>query len=166
MRPAFLLLAALAACNGRASAPEPPSPASEDALTSETTFVDGPALDKPADLLAWFEGDGRGRLVQIPVVVTRSPLGVGPAHIGTRAEAPGPDAVRLELDDGAMSVSLADRLREHCAAGQPCAVWVEGIWGRTVPMPPSPGDGHAFSVRRLVGPVGDGDAARVRVAAS
>lgn len=171
---AIFSLLVLAGCNGRASAPDPETPTPEPTV-SETAFVEGPALTPAADLLAWFEGEGEGKLVQVPVVVTPSPLGIGGGHVGGSASAPAEGALHLKLDDTAMSVSLADRLRADCSPGAPCAIWVEGIWGATVPnpspselgLPPGPSFGpekHPFSVRRYVGPV-QGEVTHIRVSA-
>ncbi|MBW2254949.1 MAG: hypothetical protein JRI25_10180 [Deltaproteobacteria bacterium] len=144
-------------------------------MMSETQFVDGPALSPSADLVAWFEGDGAGKLVQLPVVVTPSPLGLASGHVGVLPEPPGADALLLKLDDTAMGVSLADKIRGDCPAGQACVIWVEGIWGATVAMPDMPAmpsmdgpggpaatDKHPFSVRGYAGKV-EGEPTHIRV---
>jgi len=159
-----MLLLAFVACNGRANAPEPETPNPEPAVKSETQFVEGPALSPSADLVAWFEGAGAGKLVQIPVVVTPSPLGLSSGHIGVRPEPPGADAVPLNLVDTAMGVSLADKIRGDCPDGQACVIWVEGIWGANVPDDPfAPPDQHPFSVRGYAGKV-EGEPTHIRVA--
>lgn len=153
------LLLALAACTGRASTPEPAKPPmpSEPAVTD--TYDPGPELTPSDDLVAWFKGDGAGKLVQLPVVVTPSVLGVSKGQVA---------GLEIKLEDTAMSVGLADRLRPDCPYDEPCAVWLEGVWGPTVDMPgppmPSFGpDKETFSVRRYVGRVADGDEQRVRI---
>ncbi len=163
--PLLVAVAALA-CNGPGGPPLE-SPAPETSVTptnpdASDRFVQGPPLAPRADLLAWLEGDGEGALLQIPVVVHLSPLGIDSAHIGAQADAPRDDAVRLKLDDTALGISLAERLREHCSDGDPCIVWLEGQWGATVSGPgpdfafPGADDApekHPFSVRKVVGPV-------------
>lgn len=136
----LLVVAALSAsCVGRASPPEPQPP--EDAVKTpqdnEGEVVDGPAVSPPSALLTWLEGEGRGEVVQLPVTVSVSPLGMGPAWIGVEPE-PGPDALHLRLDDGALGIALADRLRQACPAGGPCAVWLEGRWGSHLAGPAAP----------------------------
>ena len=138
----------------------------KSSIERETRFLPGPDIEPSLALLAWFEGPGQGRSVRIPVVVTSSPLGVSGGHVGM---APGPSeqALRLRLDDGAMGIGLHDRLGEHCDGAPTCAVWLEGRWGETVPMPPELSGGageHAFSVRDVVGPVRAEDIAKVQVA--
>lgn len=134
-------------------------------MNQDPTVVPGPPITPPADLLAWFEGDGGEALVQVPVVVAISPLGVGRARV---ALVPDTEGLPLKLDDSRLGIALADRLREHCA-GSPCAVWIEGRWGSAMPGPgldlPDPGgeSAHPFAVERVVGPVQPEDAPRVRV---
>ena len=124
---------------------------------STETVNQGPILSDSQTLLDWLAGDGKGELIQLPVNVTRSPLGVGGGQLvgGT---------LSLKLDDGAMSVSLFERLDQTCGREGPCVVWLEGFWGATVPMPSfgPPDDRHPFSVRRVVGLV-EGEPERVRV---
>jgi hypothetical protein len=109
-------------------------------------FVDGPALD--SDLIAWFEGEGSGKWVRIPIVVVPQVLGLSSGTLGS---------VKLSLDDTGMSVSLADRVRDDCPYDEPCTIWVEGFWGSTGPsfggmgMPGEPE--HTFSTRKYVGKV-------------
>ena len=126
----------------------------------------GPAIQPSSALLEWFEGPGKGRLVQVPVVVVPSVLGLASGYVGDAPTADPESALSLKLDDTAMSVSLADNIRPDCADGEPCAIWVEGYWGATLSAPgPSfggPAFGgpamdtpkrHPFSVRRYVGRV-------------
>jgi hypothetical protein len=126
----------------------------------------GPAIQPASALLEWFEGPGKGRLVQVPVVVVPSPLGLASGYVAGAPAADASGALSLKLDDTAMSVSLADNIRPDCAYDEPCAIWVEGYWGATLAMPgPSFGGPdfggpatdtpkrHPFSVRRYVGRV-------------
>ena len=126
----------------------------------------GPAIQPASELLAWFEGSGKGRLVQVPVVVVPSPLGLASGYVAGSTAADSANGLLLKLDDTGMSVSLAEKIRPDCAYDEPCAIWVEGYWGATVSMPGldfgGPGlDGpamdtpkkHPFSVRRYVGRV-------------
>lgn len=167
-------LLALAAC-GR-PVPAAPAPAVSPKEAPVTT-AQGPALSDSAALLAWFEGDGKGKRVRIPVVLTPDPLGLGPAFIGS-TPGPAPEgAVHLKLDDTALSVGLADRMAPDCPFDVPCAIWVEGTWGAVVSGGPDlggfggpgiegPGVGgakqHPFAVRDYGGTV-DGPATHVVV---
>ena len=131
------------------------------------SFVDGPAIT--TDLAAWFEGEGKGKRVQLPVVVAISPLGLKGGHVGMTDDATSDGALLLKLDDGAMAVGLGDQLRPVCEGKSTCAVWLEGTWGANVGGMPSFGGPdmgpkkHPFAVRKVVGKVGAGDGAVVRV---
>ena len=128
----------------------------------------GPAIQPASALLAWFERDGKGRLVQVPVVVVPSPLGLASGHVAAAPAADASTALSLKLDYTAMSVSLADQIRPDCPYGEPCAIWVEGYWGATIEAPGLDFGGpgldfggpatqtpkrHPFSVRRYLGRV-------------
>jgi hypothetical protein len=121
----------------------------------------GPAIQPASELLAWFEGPGKGRLVQVPVVVVPSPLGLASGRVAGSTADDASAALSLKLDDTGMSVSLADKIRPDCAYDEPCAIWVEGYWGATVSLPGLDFGGpamdtpkrHPFSVRRYVGRV-------------
>lgn len=148
-----ILLALALACSGRAGpSPEPP-------VSEASPFSEGPLVHDAAALVAWFEGPGRDALVQLPVSVSRSPLGVTGGRVG------GPEGLALKLRDGTMSVSLYEGLDRLCGDEEPCLVWLEGTWGEVVPMPsfgPPGSEDPVFSVRRLAGRV-EGDDERVRV---
>lgn len=107
---------ALLAC----TAHMPPGPKVPDPVH---TFDDGPGLsDETLD--RWLR-DRQGHTVQLPVVVTVTPLGVGPARL---AYDPAAEGLAIALDDSAMGISLHDRLQPICAVGE-CAVILEGRWG-------------------------------------
>lgn len=158
------------------------SPDSEPTMTP-STFAQGPALTPAPELLAWLKSNANDQLLQVPVVIASSPLGITQAYIGVDPSTPPSDeSVTLRLDQGALGVSLVEQLPAACAEG-PCAVWLEGTWGALVS--PGPGDTtgpsgpggpagpagpagpsgsaeaptkptqHPFAVRRLVGPVTD-----------
>ena len=131
-----------------------------------TPIQQGPAIQPSSALLAWFESDGKRQLVQVPVVVVPSPLGLNAGYVATSPGGDAGSALSLKLDDTAMSVSLADQIRSDCAYDEPCAIWVEGYWGATIEAPGlnfgGPGldfggpaadtpKRHPFSVRRYVG---------------
>lgn len=125
----------------------------------------GPAIDDAVALLAWFNGEGAGRRVKLPIVLTPNPLGLGTAFIGAVPGSAPDGAVWLALDDTAMSVGLNTRLQVDCPWNQPCAIWIEGIWGATLSGWPGLGlegrpglrspKAHPFSVRGYGGPVSD-----------
>ena len=141
---------------------------------TEMTFVNGPSVEPASDLRVWLVRN-RGRLLQLPVVVEWSGMDAGQAWLGMTDAAPVANAVRIQLDQHALGVGLADRLRSLCGkAPARCVVWLQGYWGPTVDLPGPPGfdgpavaDGireHPFSVRMVMGLVGEGDAPHVRVA--
>jgi hypothetical protein len=89
----------------------------------------------------------------------------GDAFIGLGRDASVPaDAIHLRLSDTAMGIPLSTHLREACPdPSRACAVWLDGDWGATVPLPGE--DGLVFSVRQLHRLVTADDSARVFVAA-
>ncbi len=144
---------------------------------SDDSFTPGPAVADAKALLAWFEGEGKGKKVRIPVIINPSPLGLSSGYIAANTAVAEADGLLIKLDDGRLGVSLADRVRPDCDAGVPCAVWIEGIWGAVVSTGPSlggPGPGpslggpsfgptkHPFSVHGYKGKV-EGDAANVLI---
>ena len=150
---------------------------------SQSAFTDGPSLADGTALLAWLDGEGAGRRLRLPVVIKPSVLGLASGHIGTVAAAPGPDAIHVRLDDTAMSVSLADRVRSDCPDGEYSVIWAEGVWGATLGGGPSLGGPsvggpalggpglldeptrHPFSVRDYAGRV-DGAPSHIQVASN
>ncbi|MFZ5479774.1 MAG: hypothetical protein ACOZNI_23620 [Myxococcota bacterium] len=159
------MIALLIACAGLAAATPPPPPEPPVATPLKppppVAFEDGPSVADPAALLAWLEA-GKGRLVQLPVVVAfddKHRLGVARAWVGDDEV-----GLRLHLDDTAMGVALIDHLRRDCPKGPTCAVWLEGTWGPLMPGLPDFGEDpsrHPFSVKRYVGLAG-ADATRAR----
>ncbi|MEU6453325.1 hypothetical protein [Streptomyces sp. NPDC047065] len=100
------------------------------------TFVPGPPVSPSGPLLAWLNDaadTNPRRLVRLPVVVRFDPkrLGIVAGAVGTGPGGDGDrDAIRLTLNDRAMGVPLADRVRAHCPTGEDaCAVWLDGYWG-------------------------------------
>lgn len=75
----------------------------------------GPALEPPEVLRKWFE-DGGDSVVRVPLTVTQQPL---TARIGS---------LNVQLDDSALGISLAERVRMACGGEKSCTVWVEGRW--------------------------------------
>ena len=138
----------------------------------------GPTVQAAGPLLDWLQGhaahlraDGTRRRIRLPVVVTFSDayrLEYGPCYIGVSDTHP-PDGERVfvRLDDTGMGHALLPILARECPKErQWCAFWVEGYWGplTTIGIPEYDGfDGERWplAVLRLVGPVRDGDDARV-----
>ena len=75
----------------------------------------GPTLEPPAALVAWLEEAGDA-VLRLPLTMREQG-----AQLGTLA---------VEVDDSALGIDLADRVRQACPGGQPCRVWVEGRWKR------------------------------------
>jgi hypothetical protein len=150
-----------------------PTPPSMEPAVSDPKPPTGPALD-PSDTLRQWLDENKGTAIQLPVVVESEVLGLGASWIGTTADEPSPEAVRLFLDDSAMGVGVSDHLRNLC--GNPpvrCVVWLQGYWGATFPISgPMGGLGalggegaSPFSVRKVVGKVGPDDERVVRLVA-
>ena len=145
---------------------------------SHKGFSRGPALAPTDDLLTWLETRAGTRILRLPVVVTASPLGVTSAFIGAHADADPATMIALQLDQGALGITLHERLPIACQRA-PCAVWLEGTWGSLVsvaatrpgpggssldgPATPEASDRKAFTVRSLMGPV-EGAATHILVA--
>jgi hypothetical protein len=84
------------------------------------TYVRGPAIANSSELVAWLAT--QARRVRLPVVIDpRSPM---QGYVGP---------VAVELDDTALGISLADRLRSIPPTfdGTRCALWLEGRWTRS-----------------------------------
>ena len=165
------------------AAAEPTSKTPQNLAPPEVTmshkgFSRGPALAPTDDLLTWLETRAGTRVLRLPVIVAASPLGMTSAFIGAHAGADPASMIELQLDQGALGVSLHERLPVACQSG-PCAVWLEGTWGSLVSVaamrsgPAGPSlDGSAtseasdrkpFTVRDLIGPV-EGAATHILVA--
>ncbi len=147
----FLLAGVLAVEPGTKTAPEP------------STWTDGPAIVAAADLVKWFEGEGKGAVVRIPVTVQATPLGIEKAWIGTT------DPLHVRVDDTALGVSLLDRVHQYCPdPAAVCTLWMDGHWGGIGGglIGQRPGDSkgeYVFSVHHVEGRVAEGEAARVRI---
>lgn len=107
----------------------------------------------PTDaLLNWLDRNGGARDIggppklKLPVDVTLDPdrLGIAGATLG---------GFPVNLDDSALGIALADRVRQKCAAPAiTCRVWVEGTWHGQA------GDVGQVHVSRFVGLVAATDA--------
>lgn len=78
----------------------------------------GPSLE-PADALKAWLNDGGDSVVRVPLTVTKTPPSFAEARIGT---------LSVDIDDSALGISLAERIRMACAEQKTCTVWVEGRW--------------------------------------
>lgn len=102
------------------------------------TWADGPEVSDAEGMRRWFDGLAAGERVRLPVTLERSPLGgvsdsvitgvAIRANAGARAAQPEP--VALDLHDGRLGISLAERVRMLCGddGAKPCSVWIEGDW--------------------------------------
>jgi hypothetical protein len=158
MRLASVLVAvAYLGCSTR-----PPPSATEEPTMSPDPSTDGPSLLPTTALLAWLEGPGKKATIQLPFIVTASPLGIESAIIASSADAIPNDALHVFLDEGMLGVPLQARLPEACADA-PCAVWLEGHWGPNLGgMADLGGGANTFTVHKYVGPV-EGSATHVRI---
>lgn len=127
---------------GACSAPaETTSSPSDHAMTTphpkqpspELSFVHGPSIDD-AGLLGWLrrQRDGeRPATVQLPVVATAQVGGLGSARL---AGANGTSPIAVRVDDSALGIALADRMRGS-RDGELRAAWLEGTWDPTSATP-------------------------------
>jgi hypothetical protein len=79
------------------------------------SYVRGPAIADSSELVAWLAT--QQRRVRLPVVIDRRASTRG--YVGS---------LEIELDDTALGISLADRLRS--LGGDRVALWLEGRWTR------------------------------------
>ncbi len=128
------------------------------------TWTDGPAIGAAADLVKWFEGEGKDAVVRVPVTIQATPIGIEKSWIGTT------DPLHIRVDDSALGVSLLDRVHQHCPDPEAvCTLWMDGHWGGAGGgLWPSaqPGDSkgeYLFSVHRVEGRVSEGETARIRI---
>lgn len=110
----------------------------------DVPFTRGPALAPVEGLKAWLAAqrrdDGHPRLVRVPVVMDCDGLGQPRnARVG---------GLPVALDDSALGISLADRVRQACPGAATCHAWLEGLW-----------DGDRIKVRRFVRAVAPGEVA-------
>ncbi len=134
--------------------------------TPTTTFVPGPEL-RPADQLkAWLDAQGQRDpqpLLKLPVtIVTKgpAPLSMREAWIGTHSEVDTQTLI-LILDDTALGIPLQDQLQPVCPAeGGRCQLWLEGTWGPLVPLANVSEGFPVLAVRKVAGPIGEGDEIR------
>lgn len=89
-------------------------------------FVGGPRIDAKAELDAWITAQRmKQRSIKLPFTI----LGDKQAVLGV-VDGEVPAAQRIRLDDGALGVSLAERLRQLCPdRAQRCALWLSGRFG-------------------------------------
>jgi len=154
-----------------APAAQPEETAKPEAPVTQVQFIDGPALSPTADLRRWLS-EHKDTLIRLPLAIEMSGFDVGPAWISMNNNDAGADAIHVSLDQGALSVGLLERLTPLCTAPTRCVAWLQGYWKPTVAGGPSldglelPGPKKApFSVREVVGLVGEGDTATVKVVA-
>ncbi|MBT3983803.1 MAG: hypothetical protein HOE90_20780 [Bacteriovoracaceae bacterium] len=110
-------------------------------------------ISDSAKLKSWLDHN-KGRYLRLPVVVEFQDeyrLGLKKAFIGGDISQLSDDSLLLDLDDTQMGTSIIDTLKDLCPVGKnSCAVWIDGMWGRTVELPSElavPGDTrHPFAV--------------------
>jgi hypothetical protein len=137
---------------------------------SEPVFVDGPALSPAAELARWLD-EHKNSLLRLPLVVELRSYEVGSAWIGMTTDDPPPDAIWVELDQGALSVGLTERLVPLCPQTPTrCVTWIEGYWGPTIDLPgplgfdsPDAPAKQPFSVREVIDLVREGDSPHIKV---
>lgn len=145
---------------------QPPSDSVPMTPKSEGAFVDGPAIAPASGLRAWLDGEIKSAKprprIKLPVMLVwqdEHRLAIGRAFVGVSGDEPAADAIRLELDDSGMGVSLKDQIRSKCPEGQAaCGFWLEGHWGPLVSAGPSfaePGT-ETFAVLAVGEPIAEG----------
>jgi len=111
----------VASCERSSDAPDPTMNKQSDVERS-TSWVSGPSTELSDELLAWLAKnaatpEGKRRKLRIPAVVhfDAHHLRITEAVVGVAPETS--NGVALQLDDGALGISLRDRLRERCTKG-------------------------------------------------
>lgn len=78
----------------------------------------------------WIESRHRkGTRVRIPIVAC--PKGLL-APIQTFLNIQLPDSTPVQIDDGGLGISYAERIRQYCPDTDRCSLWLEGVWGELV----------------------------------
>ena len=91
-------------------------------------FEPGPPVTDSAGLTAWLEAH-RGRRLRLPIVIELEERGRGfqRARVGD---------VELRVSDLALGVPLSERIAQKCGReAKRCALWLEGRYGETPPLP-------------------------------
>lgn len=105
----------------------------------DQNWSEGPSVLIKEELLAalqWKNANGKRRLWRLPVVIELDAAGmrgIKRAYVGIGIDVTVEDQIELHLQDGALGVSLQDRLRQYCPTGSVCKLWVAGYWGEDVP---------------------------------
>jgi hypothetical protein len=92
---------------------------------ADRAFTDGAALADPTALRAWLDAAG-DRIVRLPIVVDFDGISYSSPRIAVLNLA-------IELDDAALGVGLADRVRVAGNGGAQAwlptvGLWLEGTW--------------------------------------
>jgi hypothetical protein len=137
-------------------------------------FEAGPALLPKAALLDWLARQGAPDggpkpWLRVPVWIhfkDAHRLAIKEARLAAREGQA--DTLRLSLDDSAMGISLMDQLRQLCpSSATGCGVWLEGTWGKLLPLGPEPDasqvDVWTLAVRRVHALIAPEEAATARV---
>jgi hypothetical protein len=91
-------------------------------------FEPGPPVTDTAGLTAWLEAH-RGKRLRLPIVIE---LGAP----GRRFERARVGDVELRVTDLALGVPLSERVAQKCGReARRCALWLEGRYGETPPLP-------------------------------
>lgn len=86
---------------------------------AEKAKTRGPKLNQKDLLEAWL-AEAQDAVLRLPLTIERGAYGQRTgAKLGER---------EVLIDDAALGLSLADRLRTTCRDQNPCRVWVEGRW--------------------------------------
>ena len=118
-------------------------------------WMAGPSIAPLPELLIWLEANrkteaGNRRYLRLPVVVI--PPTAHALHnryfIGVENALPESERIYLQMDDGAMGISFADRLRSLDLSESP-VIWIEGFWGSLLEMPDKHRLETPFAVRRV-----------------
>lgn len=94
--------------------------------TRSSLFVHGPRITPGGTLEPWLlatAAETPPRLVQLPITIVG-----GDAQSGFLGRAPSPEVISVRLDDSALGVSLAERVRASCHDAASCTLWLEGYW--------------------------------------
>ncbi|MGH3907924.1 MAG: hypothetical protein ACRDTE_27660 [Pseudonocardiaceae bacterium] len=129
------------------------------------TFVPGPPIEPPGPLLEWLNTAAAAEdlpVVRLPVVARFKDhyrLGIDDAFIGVTDSEPGPDAIRLSLDEGLLGSEIViDKVRRQVPKGPGgCALWLDGIWGGVIPIddPTATPNSWPFTVLHIGDLIGD-----------
>lgn len=120
---ASLILVAASLLAGAAHSDEGLAVHRKPSRDAELIFVDGPSAAEEPALRSWLRThEGAARQLRLPVRLAKTAGSPREGRVGP---------VVIGVDDTALGVALADRVRAACGDAAECRLWLEGYWSGT-----------------------------------